>query len=96
MLCTHVSLNGTVWMEGNNHRDNFMAIGQAEPQPTVAMSATATSKDTPKLGHRRFGYLGYDNLAKLQDMSLQLQGHGGWHISANCRLQASAAVEAIL
>ena len=62
-----VSTNGTVYMEGISQRDGLMVIKQERQRPTFALAATAASKESPELWHRRFGHLGYDNLFKLKN-----------------------------
>ena len=42
-------------------------IRPVKQQPAMAMTATAASKQTPELWHRRFGHLGYGNLFQLKD-----------------------------
>ena len=46
-------------MEGISQPDGLLVIG---PVKQHAMTATAVSKQTPELWHRRFGHLGYGSL----------------------------------
>ncbi len=62
-----VSSKDTVTMEGVSQRDGTMGIRQSRQQPTYALAATAATKQSPELWHRRFGHLGYDNLFKLKN-----------------------------
>ena len=67
--CT-VSKDGKVFMEGISQPDGLTVIRPAKQQPAIAMTATAASKQTPELWHRRFGHLGYGNLLQLQSKQM--------------------------
>ena len=62
-----VSKNGTTLVEGISKQDGLTVIRPVKRQPAIAMTATAASKQTPELWHRRFGHLGYGNLFQLKD-----------------------------
>ena len=62
-----VSKNGTTLVEGISQQDGLTVIRPVKQQPAIAMTATAASKQTPELWHRRFGHLGYGNLFQLKD-----------------------------
>ena len=55
--------DGRLLMRGDAHGGVFGMVGHAAH---VALSAT----ETPELWHRRYGHLGYDNLAKLAEGGL--------------------------
>lgn len=59
-------------MEGISQEDGLMVIRPAKHtrQPAIAMAATAASRQTPELWHRRFGHLGYNNLLQLKDKQM--------------------------
>jgi hypothetical protein len=44
------------------------SLKRAAPAPAAAMTAANNSQESPQLWHRRFGHLGYDNLARLPSM----------------------------
>jgi len=49
----------------------YYLTGWSEAQPELAQtacSAKSSTKETPELWHKRFGHLGYDNLARLTSM----------------------------
>ena len=70
-----VSMGGSIFLEGVSQQDGLTVIKpikhpSVKQQPAIAMTATAASKQTPELWHRRFGHLGYNNLFQLVDKQM--------------------------
>ena len=64
----YVYMKGSLCMEGIS-KNGLMIINQGEADEYYALRAAA-SVETAELWHRRFAHLGYDNLYKLQSMSM--------------------------
>ncbi len=64
-ICT-MRKDGKLLARGDARTGIFGMVGHHVPAASVALSAT----ETPQLWHRRYGHLGYDNLAKLAETGL--------------------------
>ena len=65
-----VTRNGKIVMEGISQGDGLMIINQVRRPPANALAVRAAGNETPGLWHRRYGHLGYDNLAKLKNQNM--------------------------
>ena len=55
---------------GDISKGGLMVTNQGRSDQHFALGAAATSQESTELWHRRFRYLGYDNLYKLQSKSM--------------------------
>jgi transposase InsO family protein len=60
----HIDLNGETVMEGFS-KDEGLYFTSAKPALEEAVAGAVKAQESPQLWHRRFGHLGYDNLASL-------------------------------